>query len=56
MEIRLLDVSLSKFIKSLQKPTIAKVLRTVDLLEEFGPKLGAPHTKKISAFSFTRIC
>jgi phage-related protein len=48
MEIRIFDASLEKFIKSLQKPTIAKVLRTIDLLEQFGEKLGPPHTKKIS--------
>jgi len=52
MEIRIFDVSLEKFIKSLQKPTIAKVLRTIDLLEKFGQRLGPPHTKKISAHLF----
>ena len=52
MEIRIFDTSLEKFIKSLQKPTIAKVLRTIDLLETFGQKLGPPHTKKISARLF----
>jgi len=52
MEIRIFDVSLENFIKSLQKPTIAKVLRTIDLLEKFGQKLGPPHTKKISARLF----
>jgi len=52
MEIRIFDVSLEKFIKNLQKPTIAKVLRTIDLLEKFGQKLGPPHTKKISAHLF----
>ena len=52
MEIRIFDISLEKFIKSLQKPTIAKVLRNIDLLEEFGQKLGPPHTKKISARLF----
>ena len=52
MEIRIFDISLEKFIKSLQKPTIAKVLRTIDLLEKFGQKLGPPHTKKISANLF----
>lgn len=51
MKIRILDNSLEKFIKSLQKPTVAKVLRTIDLLEEFGQKLGPPHTKKV----FTRL-
>ena len=53
MEIKiLLDGSLEEFIESLQKSTIAKVLRTIDLLEEFGPKLGMPHTKKISDHLF----
>ena len=48
MKINIFDASLEKFIKNLQKPTIAKVLRTIDLLEQFGVKLGPPHTKKIS--------
>jgi len=52
MKIRIFDISLEKFVKSLQKPTIAKVLRTIDLLEEFGPKLEFPHAKKISARLF----
>lgn len=52
MEIRFLDISLEKFIKSLQKPTIAKVLRTLDLLEKFGQKLGPPHATKISVRLF----
>ena len=52
MEIRIFDTSFKKLIKSLQKSTIAKVLRTIDLLEQFGQKLGPPHTKKISAHLF----
>ena len=48
MEIQIFDESLEKFIKSLEKPTVAKVLRTIDLLELFGPRLGMPHTKRIS--------
>jgi len=52
MEIRILDTSLERFIESLEKPTIAKVLRTIDLLEKFGQKLGPPHTKKISTHLF----
>jgi len=36
----------------LQTGTIAKVLRTLDLLEKFGQKLGPPHTKKISSQLF----
>ena len=52
MEIRTTDDSVEKFIKNLQRPTIAKVLRTIDLLEQFGERLGPPHTKKISARLF----
>ena len=52
MEIRIFDTSLEYFIKSLPKPTVAKVLRNIDLLEKFGQKLGPPHTKKISACLF----
>jgi phage-related protein len=48
MEIRILDEALEKFIYSLEKPTIAKTLRVIDLLEEFGDKLGMPHSKKIT--------
>jgi len=52
MEICIFDNSFERFIKSLQKPTTAKVLRTIDLLEKFGEKLSSPHTKKISARLF----
>lgn len=48
MEIRISDSSLEKFIGLLEKPTIAKVLRTLDLLGKFGYDLGLPHGKKLS--------
>lgn len=48
MEIRIFDSDLEKFIHSLEKPTIAKVLRVIDLLEMFGPHLGMPHAKKVA--------
>lgn len=48
MEIKIFDESLSKFIQSLEKSTIAKILRTIDLLEMFGYKLGPPHSRKVS--------
>lgn len=47
MRIQFSHPDIEKFIISLDKPTIAKVLRTIDLLEKFGPKLGPPHSKKI---------
>ena len=47
MEIQITkDVEL--FLISLEKSTIAKVLRTIDLLEQFGNKLQLPHSKPIS--------
>jgi len=52
MEICVFDDSLKKFIKGLQKPAIAKVFRTIDLLEKFGQKLDLPHAKKISVRLF----
>ncbi len=52
MEIKFFDKLLEKFISELKKPTIAKILRTVDLLESFGQKLGMPHSKKVSDHLF----
>ena len=36
-----------KFIKSLDKRTTAKVIHHIDLLQQYGNKLGAPHSKKL---------
>ena len=47
MEIQFFDDALEEFISGLEKPTIAKVLRTLDLLEKFGNELGMPHSKPI---------
>ena len=47
MNIRFFDGSVEKFIASLEAQTVARVLRTIDLLEMFGNRLGPPHTKKI---------
>ncbi len=47
MEVRILDDNLEEFIRSLEKPTIAKILRVIDLLEFFGNRLGMPHSKKV---------
>lgn len=46
MDIKI-EASVEKFIQSLEKGTIAKILRTIDLLEYFGEQLGPPHSKKI---------
>ena len=46
-----MEISINKevegFIKSLEKQTIAKVLRTIDLLERFGSTLGLHHSKSL---------
>lgn len=52
VNIRFFDAQLERFIHSLNESTIAKVLRTVDLLEMFGNKLTLPHSKKVHARLF----
>lgn len=52
MDVKLFDDAIEVFIKELEKQTIAKVLRTIDLLERFGQQLGMPHSKKISSGLF----
>ena len=47
-----IDPEVEKFIFSVEKQTIAKILRTIDLLEKFGHKLGMPHSKKVSGQLF----
>lgn len=47
MKIQFFDDKLEKFIRTLEKVTVAKVLRTIDLLERFGYQLEMPHSKKI---------
>ncbi|MBP9836263.1 MAG: type II toxin-antitoxin system RelE/ParE family toxin [Candidatus Pacebacteria bacterium] len=47
MQIILLD-SVETFLESLNAKEIAKVIRTVELLEEFGNDLGMPHSRHMS--------
>lgn len=47
MEVRFFDENLKEFIRGLQKPTISKILRAIDLIEEFGHRIGMPHSKHI---------
>src|SRR3989338_6496176 len=48
MKIKFFKKRLEDFITSLEKPAVAKILRTLDLLEIFGHELGMPHSRKIS--------
>ncbi len=52
MEVKFFDDLLEKFIGNLEKPTIAKVLRTIDLLGSFGQQLTMPHSKKVDSRLF----
>jgi phage-related protein len=36
------------FIRKLEKPTRSKILRTIELVEKYGPLLGMPHERKIT--------
>lgn len=47
MQITLLD-SVETFLESLHEREIAKVIRTIELLEEFGNNLGLPHSRHMS--------
>src|ERR1700756_507275 len=37
------------FIGSVQKETRSKIYRQIDLLEEYGPQLGMPHSKPVGS-------
>jgi len=40
--------AIEKFILSTEKYTQAKILRSLDLVEKFGSRVGMPHVKKIT--------
>lgn len=52
MEIKFFDKALEQFIGNLKPEIVAKILRTIDLLEAFGNRLMMPHSKKISSRLF----
>ncbi len=37
------------FIKQLQKPAQSKMLRAIELIEQYGQYLGMPHVKKVTS-------
>ena len=47
MKVITLDFDFEKFVRSLQKPTISKYIRLVDLLEKFGDQLRMPYSKPV---------
>ncbi len=40
---------LERFILSTQKPTQAKIVRSLELIRSYGPRIGMPHVKKINS-------
>ena len=48
MEVIFFDNDVELFLSRFQKSTIAKALRTIDLLEQFGNQLGMPHSKYLA--------
>lgn len=51
MEVRI-NSEVEEFIGSLEKIAVARILRTIDLLERFGNQLGMPHSKKVEEHIF----
>ena len=47
MDIVLLNAA-EEFLESLSEAELAKVLRVIDLLEEFGQNLGMPHSRHMT--------
>ena len=41
------EAYVEKFIRTLEPVTVAKILRTLDLLEKHGSALGMPHSKSL---------
>lgn len=47
MEIRFCHISIEKFLRKLNTSTLAKVLRTLELLERYGFELSLPHSRAL---------
>jgi len=52
MRVRVCNDSVERFIQSFDDITGPKVVRAIELLGEFGPRLGMPHSKKIEDHIF----
>jgi|SRR3989338_4702461 len=49
------DKPVEEFINSLQEKAQSKVVRTLELLEEFGTRVGLPHAKKLIGISLWEL-
>lgn len=52
MEVKFFNNTLEHFIQTLEKPTISKVFRMIDLLREFGHRLNMPLSKHLGGGLF----
>jgi len=52
MEVHFFNKRVEQFVEGLEKALIAKVLRTIELLEVFGARLGMPHSGAIGGGLF----
>ena len=43
------DKYVEVFIEDQESSTIAKIIHTIDLLEQYGPNLSMPHSKKLTS-------
>jgi len=53
-EVRLLDPA-NEFLELCSSKMQAKILRTIDLLETFGPNLPQPHAKKLTGYDLKEL-
>ncbi len=49
MTVKTYNQQVDAFIENLEKPTGAKLVRTITLLGTFGPRLGMPHARKVAS-------
>ncbi|MEK7187764.1 MAG: type II toxin-antitoxin system RelE/ParE family toxin [Patescibacteria group bacterium] len=52
MNVKIFDAKVERFISTLDKEIMVRVLRTIDLLQVFGHKFSLPHSKKVSKHLF----
>jgi len=53
-EVRLLDPA-NELLESCSSKMQAKILRTIDLLERFGPNLPQPHAKNLTGYDLKEL-
>ena len=52
MEVLFFNTKVEEFLSNLEAPTIAKVIKTIELLETFGIRLSMPYTKYLGGKMF----